>query len=287
MATGAEEFIDVTTAAVFIPEIWSAHTIVARESELVFGRLMDRKFESDVMRMGATIHVNSVSDLSARAKSANTAITYETQTESATDITISTYKYAAIAVEDIVDVQADRDQLEMYAGKLGYALGLDFDDVLAGMVDDFTQDEGTLTVPLDYEDWLDGYQQLLDANVPESDIAAVVSPKERMQMMRDEKYINESYNAIREGSPLKVKNGYLRHYIADVPFYSTSNVEGTNAAGHDNGIFHKSAVAAVMQVHPKIGHMYDLDYFTDKVAVQQLYGTKEMRDDHGVFMKGA
>jgi hypothetical protein len=286
MATGTTEFIDLAVADKFIPEVWSAHLIVAREVEIIFGRLVDRKFESEVMKQGDLIHVNTAGDLAARAKSANTAIDYETVSETQQDISIGTYKYAAIAVEDIAVVQTDRDMLAMYSGKLGYALGLDFDDVLAGLIDDFTQTEGVLTVPLDYEDWLDGYQQLLDANVPEKDIYAMVSPKERMQMLREEKYINGSYSAIVEGSPLDVKEGYIRHYIG-IPFYSTNNVEGSNSTGHDNGLWHKSAIAAVMQMHPKIGHMYDLDFFTDKVAVQQLYGTKILRNDHGVFMKGA
>jgi hypothetical protein len=286
MATGTTEFIDLAVADKFIPEVWSAHLIVAREVEIIFGRLVDRKFESEVMKQGDLIHVNTAGDLAARAKSANTAIDYETVSETQQDISIGTYKYAAIAVEDIAVVQTDRDMLAMYSGKLGYASGLDFDDVLAGLIDDFTQTEGVLTVPLDYEDWLDGYQQLLDANVPEKDIYAMVSPKERMQMLREEKYINGSYSAIVEGSPLDVKEGYIRHYIG-IPFYSTNNVEGSNSTGHDNGLWHKSAIAAVMQMHPKIGHMYDLDFFTDKVAVQQLYGTKILRNDHGVFMKGA
>ena len=46
MATGATEFIDNTTADVFIPELWSMEAIVARENQLVFANLVDRKFEN-------------------------------------------------------------------------------------------------------------------------------------------------------------------------------------------------------------------------------------------------
>ena len=33
--------------------------------------------------------------------------------------------------------------------------------------------------------------------------------------------------------------------------------------------------------------MRDIDYLCDKVAIQQLHGSREMRDDHGVWLKGA
>jgi len=74
MATGTTEFVDNTTADAFIPELWSNEAIVARENRLVFANLVNRAFESE-LTFGDTIHVPSVTDLSARTKSANTAIT--------------------------------------------------------------------------------------------------------------------------------------------------------------------------------------------------------------------
>ena len=110
MATGATEFIDNTTADVFIPELWSMEAIVARENQLVFANLVDRKFEKG-LSFGDTIHVPSVSNLASRTKSINTAVTYETVTETNTDISIATHEYAAIALENISRVQNNRDQL--------------------------------------------------------------------------------------------------------------------------------------------------------------------------------
>ena len=97
MAAGATEFIDNTTADVFIPELWSMEAIVARENQLVFANLVDRKFEKG-LSYGDTIHVPGVSNLAVRTKSTNGAVTYETVTESNTDISIATHQYAAIAL---------------------------------------------------------------------------------------------------------------------------------------------------------------------------------------------
>jgi hypothetical protein len=42
-----------------------------------------------------------------------------------------------------------------------------------------------------------------------------------------------------------------------------------------------------MQISPKTYHQFDIDYIVDKVVIEQLYGTREIRDDHGVWMQGA
>ena len=286
MATGATEFIDNTTADVFIPEIWSPLAIVAREQQLVFAKLVDRKFE-DGLSAGDTIHVPGVSDLAARTKSTNTAITYETVTESNTDITISTHKYAAIAVESITKVQNNRDQLQLYAGKLGYALGLDVDDTLAGLPDNFSQTVGTLAAENTYHDYLRAIQYLDDANAPAESRYFVISPAAEVGLMKQDIYTNNDYAMLHgEGRNTALEFAYVSSFL-NIPVYKTTNVEGSNSAGHDNTLFQKESLALVMQMAPQMHSMFDIDYFADKVAIEQLYGTQEMRDDHGVWIKGA
>ena len=286
MATGTTEFIDNTTADVFIPEIWSPLAIVAREAQLVFAKLVDRKFENG-LSFGDTIHVPGVSDLAARSKSANTAITYETVTESNTDITISTHKYAAIAVESITKVQNNRDQLQLYAGKLGYALGLDVDDTLAGLPDNFSQTVGTLAAENTYHDYLRAIQYLDDANAPAESRYFVISPAAEVGLMKQDIYTNNDYSILHgEGRNTALEHAYVSSFL-NIPVYKSTNVEGSNSAGHDNTLFQKESLALVMQMNPTMHSMFDIDYFADKVAIEQLYGTQEMRDDHGVWIKGA
>ena len=286
MATGATEFIDNTTADVFIPEIWSPLAIVAREQQLVFAKLVDRRFE-DGLSAGDTIHVPGVSDLAARTKSTNTAITYETVTESNTDITIGTHKYAAIAVESITKVQNNRDQLQLYAGKLGYALGLDVDDTLAGLPDNFSQTVGTLAAENTYHDYLRAIQYLDDANAPAESRYFVISPAAEVGLMKQDIYTNNDYTMLHgEGRNTALEFAYVSSFL-NIPVYKTTNVEGSNSAGHDNTLFQKETIALVMQMAPQMHSMFDIDYFADKVAIEQLYGTQEMRDDHGVWIKGA
>ena len=286
MATGATEFIDNTTADVFIPELWSMEAIVARENQLVFANLVDRKFEKG-LSFGDKIHVPSVGNLASRTKSINTAITYETITETNTDIDIATHEYAAIALENITRVQNNRDQLKLYAGKLGYALALAVDDVLAGLVDNFSQTVGTLAVELTDDELLRARQYLDDADAPQDSRVMVVSPAQETGLLKLDRFVHNDYDSVHgPGRETGLEKAYVSSFMG-MPIYRSVNVEGTNAAGHDNGMFQKEAVALVMQISPKTYHQFDIDYIVDKVAIEQLYGTQEMRDDHGVFMKGA
>ena len=286
MATGATEFIDNTTADVFIPELWSMEAIVARENQLVFANLVDRKFENG-LSFGDTIHVPGVSNLAVRTKSTNGAVTYETVTESNTDITIGTHQYAAIALENITRVQNNRDQLQLYAGKLGYALALAVDDVLAGLVDDFSNSVGTQAVELTDDDILRARQYLDDADAPQDSRVMVVSPMQETGLLKLDRFVHNDYEAVHgPGRETGLEKAYVSSFMG-MPIYRSVNVEGANSTGHDNGMFQKEALALVMQIAPKTYHQFDIDYIVDKVVIEQLYGTQEMRDDHGVWLKGA
>jgi|2_EtaG_2_1085320.scaffolds.fasta_scaffold22774_2 hypothetical protein len=289
MATGATEFIDSTTADVFIPEVWSQLALVARESNLVMANLVDRRYE-EKLSWGDTIHVPSIGNLAARTKTkaSNAAITYETITESNTDISVATWEYAAIACESIVKVQSNRDLLAEYAGKMGFALALAIDDVLAGLIDNFSNTVGTLAVENTDDELLRARQYLNDANAPKSDRVIILSPAAETGFLKLDKYIRDDYSGVhgtgaRETS---LQEAYVASFYR-MPAYVSTNTEGSNAAGHDNGMFQKEALALVVQMKPTAHSMYDIDYLVDKVAIEQLYGTREMRDDHGVWMKGA
>jgi len=289
MATGVTEFIDSTTADVFIPEIWSGHSIVARESALVYGANVDLSYR-DELHFGDIINVGSIGNLAAqtKTKSSNAATVFETVTETNLQITIATWEYSAIGLESIVKTQANRDLLKAYAGKMGYALGLAVDDVLAGLPDDFTNALGTLAVENSYEDILRAIQYLDDANAPQSSRVFIVSPAAASGFLKMDKMVHNDYSKLHGDvkAATNLEDAYITSFLG-IPIYKSVNVEGSNAAGHDNTLFHREALALVMQTSPKPWHMSDIDYFVEKVALEQLSGAREMRDDHGVFIRGA
>ena len=289
MATGATEHIDSVTADVFIGEVWSKKAQIAREQALVFVPLFNSDYKED-LTFGDTVFVPSIGNLTGTNKSvsANAATLYETITETRSTILVQTWDYHALAIETYTKLKTNQDLLARYAPKQGYALAIMIDDILAGLVDDFgTAAIGTLGAPLSYDDWLQGAQNLDDANAPTEDRAAVVSPRVKRYCMNLDQFINKDYETLQGSADagMKTPRGFFGTWM-DIPFYMTTNVEGSNAAGHDNGMWQKEAVAVVVQKTPTFyPPFFDPDYFAIKVVGEQVSGSLEMRDDHGVFMR--
>jgi len=285
---GTTEFIDSTTADVWIPEIWSNLVLAAREANLVFANLVDRRYE-DELTYGDKIHVNNISNLTiqSKTKAANTAINYQSVTDTATDITVATWQYVAMAVESIVKVQSYKDQLALYSGKMGYCLALGIDDSVAVLMDAFSNTVGVMASELTDDNILRARQYLLDANAPRDGWAIVLSPAAETGFLKLDKYVRDDYNGVHGGGSRDT--GLQQAYVSSfyrIPGYVTTNVDGTNAAGHDNAMFQKEAIGLIVQMKPTMHAMYDINYLVDKVVIEQLSGVLEMRDDHGVWMKG-
>lgn len=242
------------------------------------------------MKVGDYLNVSPISNLTARskAKASNAAITYETITETNVQINVATWEYSAIATETIVGLQAKMDLMEKYAPKNGYALAVAVETALAGLVDDFTQTQGTLATALTAPSYIRGRQYLQDAKADLTGAAYFISPAEEANLLDMDKYISNDYSAVHGNGERDngLKMAYSRNFFR-IPVYVSTFVEGSNAAGHDNALMHKEAIALVMQKKPTTYTMFDIDYFVNKVAVEQIYGYKEMRDDHGVWLKGA
>ena len=280
MATGANEFIDVTTADVFLEEHWSKKATVAREAELAFLKYgCDRQFEGE-LKKGQILRIQNISNLSARAKSVNTAITYETVTETETNITIDQFYYAAYALEDVIKPMVEASKLETYSSKLGYALGLQEDSYVAAFVDDGTLNTvGTLATPLTYANLLRGDQYLNDANAPQEGRIIIIPPAEKANFLGMDEFIHGDY--------AKVQGSKLVGSWMNYPIYVSTAVEGSNAAGHDSFMGHKECIAQVTQIQPVVKTFYDIDYFCVKTAALTTYAGTIRRADHGVWMKSA
>jgi len=108
--------ITTTTAAVFIPEVWSAETLRAAEAALVVAPLVKR-YDALVKSRGDTIHIPKISNLSANDKTANTEVTTQAIAETEVTININKWKEASFEIEDIVKVQSNYDLMAEYTEK--------------------------------------------------------------------------------------------------------------------------------------------------------------------------
>lgn len=285
MATGATEFVDKTIAdGIFSPDVWSKKVLAATESNLVLATLFNRQFESDA-RVGKAVKIASIGNLAARSKTENTAITYETITETVVTLTLNIWDYAAIGVEDIVEVQSNVNLRSEYEQKIGYALAQDVDTKLAGAAAGFTQVVGTLGTPFTDDNVRRANQYLDDADVPEEGRFMVMTPAEKNDKLALDRWSNQLYRGGNGGE--QVTRGRIGSEVYGLRPYVTTNLFKPSAGQGNNLVAHRDAYALVMQRSPKMHLFYDIDFFTWKVASEQIFGHGELRDAFGVWLKGA
>ena len=78
--------VDNTSAATFIPEIWSDEVVAAYQSNLVLANLVKKMAMAG--KKGDTLHIPKPTRGSANAKAENTAVTIQNATESEVQVVI-------------------------------------------------------------------------------------------------------------------------------------------------------------------------------------------------------
>lgn len=283
MAVGATEFVDKTIAdGVFSADIWSKQVLRSTESRLVFAKNVNRSFEDDA-KAGKTVKVASIGNLASRSKTENTAITYETIAETATTITLNIWDYAAVGIEDIVEVQENVNLRSEYQRKIGFALAKDIDDRLADNIAGFSQALGTLGTAFTDDNVLRAVQYLDDADADEGDRVIIMSPAEKRDKLLLDRWVNSLY---RSDAGAGMNHGRFGDEIYGLTPFVTTNLNKPAAGQADNTVFHKESMALVVQREPKMHLFYDIDLFTWKVASEVILGHAEMRDAFGVWLKG-
>lgn len=278
----ADAYMDATTHAVWIPEVWSKEMIVARESVLILANLVKR-FDSDVARYGDIVHVPSVANLTAGNISTSTgALDSTTPTETEINITIDKWKGVVLKILDIAKAQAMPDFMAEYTSKMGYALGVAVEADLALLGASFSQTVGTFNTNTISDAILrDAIQKLDDARVPFGDRHLVVKPVIKNALLGIDKFVRFDGVAYSKGESPIVKGNMGEIYGVNVHVTPETYKTGNNTS---NMLFHRDALALAIQKDVKI-EQFARTGFVTPIGASSLYGVKELRDDHGVEIR--
>lgn len=288
--------ITVTTAANFIPELWSPDCRVATESNLVMAKLVNRQFEGLIQKYGDTVHVGDISNLSVTAKAEDTDVVFETITEGKFDLVINKHYYSAFKVEDIVKIQSIVDLRAKYAEKVGYALAKQVDSDLLGLYSGLSQEVGSAGVDITDANLRTAIQYLDDADAPAGERSLVIKPSQMNAMLALDRFTRADavgYLAamspivtgkLQGGSfdPTKVKGYFGQAY--GVSIYVSTNVttSGSSPVSTHNLLFHKDAFALAMQQDIRTQAAYNIRSLATEVVADVLYGVGEFRDTFAV-----
>jgi N4-gp56 family major capsid protein len=308
MALGTNHVTN-TTAATFIPEIWSDEIIAAYEKSLVLANLVNRMPMTG--KKGDTLHIPKPTRGDASAKSASTQVTLIAATESEVQVSIDQhYEYSRL-IEDITDVQALASLRQFYTSDAGYALAKQVDTDLFALAKSFGDSDGadfvhsnsfymdastnltayaidTVAAADIFSD--DGFREAvkeLDDNDVPMDQRFLVVPPSVVQTIRG----IDRYNSSDFVSGQPVVNGNIGSlYGIDIYVSTNCPVVETAAANSAGGelkagiLGHRDAMVFAEQLGVRTQTQYKQEYLGDLFTADTLYGVKVLRPESALTL---
>lgn len=285
--------VTTTTAANFIPEIWSDEIVAAYKKNLVLANLvMKMNFKG---KKGDTVHIPAPTRGSASAKAAETAVTLIAATESEVQVSINKhYEYSRL-IEDIVEAQALNSMRQFYTSDAGYALARQVDTDLVQLGRSANGGAGTAAYAAAYigGDGTTAYvaasnnesaltdaairrtiQRLDDNDTPMDNRFFLIPPSSRNTLMGLARYTEQAFvgtgDAIRTG---EIGNLY------GIPVFTSSNADTTSGSGAARVCLmgHKDAMVLVEQVGVRSQVQYKQEYLATLFTSDTLYGVAALR----------
>jgi hypothetical protein len=275
--------VTVTTAAVFIPEVWSDDILRVVEANLIIGPRV-HNYSSDVEKCGDIIHVPAITEIAATAKTAGTDVTFTANTESEVQIAIDQHWYAAVKIEDIAQAQAKANLRSEYTNTIGYSIAKKMDATLAALAAGFSQTTGTTNTAITDAVILSSIQYLDEANAPFTDRHFVIKPAAKKDILSLDKFVLFQNTGAVNGSS-RVLNGQLGEVYGVEVGVTTQITQSASPVTNQNMMFHRDAIGLATQESVRVQSQYAIQSLAWQVVADAIWGVKEMRDTFGVLVK--
>ena len=299
----------VTTAATFIPELWSDEVIATYQKNLVLANLVTRINHKG--KKGDTINIPTPVRGSATSKGENSLVKIQGDTHANTALSIDKHYEYSVLIEDMAEVQALSSLRRFYTEDAGYALSTQVDLDLfnkaaalnggngtagnsgwnkavvfnnAGVLADWDR-SGTgnaVSLATGGDAAIRAMIEKLDlADVPQDGRAIVLTPRQYTDMLGIQRYTEQAF--IGDGNAIKTGKVGM---IYGIEVYVTNAMGTTQCATgsvvHDIGlVLHKDAMALVEQLGVRSQSSYMQEYLGDLYTADTIYGVGEMRDTSG------
>jgi hypothetical protein len=262
----------VTTAAKFIPKLWSDEVIATYKANLVAANLVRNL--NHVGKKGDTIHIPTPGRNAASAKVKDTAVTLVTDTAVHTDIVINKHFEWSTQIEDIAELQALNSMRRFYTDDAGYALAKNIDSALITDLDGAAALTGGNAVIASVTDWdasiLIALENLNDNDVPLNDRSLIVTPSCMTALMAEERFTEQAFI----GSGNAIKTGKIG-MIYGVDVYMSTQVGTGNT--EKAFLFQKDALVLATQQNIRTQTQYVQSQLADLFTADTVYGSKGVR----------
>lgn len=99
----------------FIPEVWSGKLIEKFYEATVLGAIANTDYEGEIKNQGDTVNIRVRPDVTISDYTADTELTVERPSAAKTQLLIDQGKYFNVALDDVMELQADIDMLSIWA----------------------------------------------------------------------------------------------------------------------------------------------------------------------------
>jgi N4-gp56 family major capsid protein len=292
--------VTVTTAAKFIPEIWSDEIIAAYKKNLVLANVINKmNFKG---KKGDTVHVPKPTRGSASAKVASSQVTLIAATEDEVVINIDKHFEYSRLIEDIVSVQALASLRRFYTDDAGYALATRIDTsliqlgrgaqggtagsaaydkaYLAGDGSTLYVDGTNVGTALTDAGLRRAIQRLDDQDVPMDGRFLIVPPATRNTMMGLARFTEQAF----VGDGATIRNGQIGDVYGVKVFVTTNADTATTTTTRVALLAHPEAFVLVDQLGVRVQTQYKQEYLGTLLTADTLYGVGELRDTSAVAL---
>ena len=288
-------FTDNTSAATFIPEIWSDEVVAAYQSNLVLANLVKKL--SMTGKKGDTLHIPKPVRGDAHAKAEGVAVTVQNATEGEVQIALDKHFEYSRLIEDITETQALSSLRQFYTGDAGYALAKQVDTSLFELGKNFGNNGGDYVGTGTYNfaggsgveayvagavaagdvfndaGFRDLIQKMDDADVPMDNRCLVVPPSIRNAIMGIDRYSSSDFV---DGKV--VNNGQIGN-LYGIDVFVSSNCPTIESGVKQAMLFHKDSMVLAEQMGVRSQTQYKQDFLSTLYTADTLYGTAVLRPD--------
>lgn len=288
----------ITTAAKFIPEIWSDEVVATYKKQLVAANLIKKmNFKG---KKGDAVHIPKPGRGSANAKAANSQVTLNTDTATEVIVNIDQHWEFSVMIEDIVNAQALASMRQFYTDDAGYALARKVDSLILELGRGVNGGDGTAAYTGAYSgaDGTTAYtgtagaltdaairrsiQRLDDNDVPMDGRFLIVPPSTRNTLMGIQRFTEQAFVG-EVGSGNTIRSGEVGN-VYGVPVFVSSNADAATDGDRICLLGHKDFAVLVEQMGVRTQTQYKQEYLGDLFTADTLFGVKELRDGSAVAL---
>lgn len=216
---------------------------------------------------GYVLNIPFTSIVTARAKAASTAITFDSAEGAPVTLNINKQYYVGVLIEDLAKIQSSYDIKSAFQERMAEALAVQVDTDLMSL---YSSAGSTVSC---------------GASVDDADVLAIVTAFDIVNTPPDQRYgiighntkadllgVNKYAAYDQTGKTGKAVDGStdLTGAIYGMELYHSGNVV-TATTGH-NLFFHKRAISLAQQKAPTFEMIYSVDYLGWKTALYTVYG---------------